>query len=108
MELISIIMIVFALFAFAAVVFRTKKGDITKGEFLFWSIIWIGVIIVALIPSFASALADLFGIGRGVDVLIYVAILILFYLAFRIYVKIEKLEQEITALVRKLALSKKK
>jgi len=108
MEIISIIMIVFALFAYAAVVHRVRKGEITKGEFIFWSVVWFGVIIVALIPSFASAIADFFGIGRGVDVLIYVAILVLFYLIFRVYVKLEKIEQEVTLLVRKIALSKKK
>jgi len=107
MEIISIIMIVFALFAYAAVIHRVRKGEITKGEFIFWSIVWIAVIVVALIPSFAAEIANFFGIGRGVDVLIYISILALFYLIFRVYVKLEKLEQEITQLVRKLAKKKK-
>jgi hypothetical protein len=89
------------------VIYRAKKGDITKGEFVFWSVIWLAVIIIALIPSFATPMAEFLGIGRAVDVMIYLSILVLFYLVFRMYVKLEKTEQEITQLVRKIALKKK-
>jgi hypothetical protein len=110
MQMISIIMILFAIFAYIAVILKVRKDEITKGEFAFWSLLWIGVVVVALIPSFATTIADFFGIGRGVDVMIYLSILTLFYLVFRIFVKLEKLEQEMTMLVRKLAIetSKKK
>jgi hypothetical protein len=100
---ITIIMIGFALFAYSRVILRMKSGDITNAEFAFWSVLWIAVIVIALIPSFATKIADLFGIGRGVDVMVYISILLLFYLVFRVYVKLEHIEHEITLLTRRTA-----
>jgi len=100
---ITLIMIVFALFAFSRAVLRIKNGDITKTEFIFWSLLWIAVIVVALIPSFATKIASFLGIGRGVDVMVYVSILALFYLVFRVYVKLEHIEHEITLLTRNVS-----
>jgi len=100
---ITILMIAFALFAFSRAVLRIRHGDITKTEFAFWSLLWSLVIVVALIPSFASRIAEIFGIGRGVDAMIYVSILVLFYLVFRVYVKLEHIEHEITLLTRNVS-----
>jgi len=54
-----------------------------------------------------SHLATLTGVGRGVDVVIYVAIIILFYLLYRLYIKIENIEREITLIVREIAILEK-
>lgn len=100
---ITLIMIAFALFAYSRVILRIRKGEITGTEFAFWSVLWISVIIVALIPSFATSIANLLGIGRGADVMVYLSILVLFYLVFRVYVKLEHIEHEITLLTRNLS-----
>lgn len=104
MELIQIIIILFALFAYSRVVARTKDKNINPNEFIFWSIIWILVIAVALIPGITSIFAGVFGIGRGADFAVYISIIILFYLIFRVYVKAEKIEKDITKLVREVSL----
>lgn len=90
------------------VVFRlTKKykENILKiTEFIGWLVIWLIVLIVFWLPQTTSYLALLFGIGRGVDLAIYVAVLIIFYLIFRLYLKIDKQQKEITKITRHLAL----
>jgi len=43
------------------------------------------------------------GIGRGVDLAIYVSVICLFYLVYKLFIKIQSLERQITLLVRKLA-----
>ena len=48
----------------------------------------------------------LLGIGWGADLIMYVSLLISFYLIFRLYVALARLEQGITALVRALALER--
>ena len=55
-------------------------------------------------PDLTSSLAKLFGVGRGADVVVYLALVGLFFMVFRLMVKIEKLEREITKVVRNKAL----
>ncbi|MEM4282378.1 MAG: DUF2304 family protein [Candidatus Woesearchaeota archaeon] len=103
---IQIVIILFALFAFSRAVLRLKDKAITVGEFIFWSALWGFVIILAAHPAVGSIFSETFGVRRTVDFVIYVSLLLLFYLIFRIYVKTERLEQAITKLTRVLALEK--
>ncbi len=98
--------VVFALFALSRVVLRLKDGKITWPEFSFWTVIWAAVIVVAINPDLTFTLSNALGIERGVDVAVYCSIIILFYMMFRMLVKMEMLEQEITKAVRKDAISK--
>jgi hypothetical protein len=106
--ILQVIMIIFALFAWSRAFLRIRDKEISVREFLFWSTIWVTTITVAVYPDVMWAITDLLGIGRAVDVLIYVSILLLFYLMFRVYVNTEKQSQQITKLVRELALKKRK
>jgi len=107
MEIIQIIIIIFALFALSRVFLRFKDNKLTRNEFIFWVLVWVAIIIVSIIPSITGVLSHKLGIGRGIDLLIYLSIIVLFYLMFRLYVKLESVEKEITALVRRVALDKK-
>lgn len=55
-------------------------------------------------PQTTDVIASKLGVGRGVDVVIYVSLMVLFYVVFRLFIKIEEVEREITTLVRKLAI----
>lgn len=104
MSIIQVLIIVFALFAITRTIRQLKKGALTMAWLLFWIVFWLVVVIVAALPQTADALARIVGVGRGADVVIYLSLIALFYLIFRLYVKIEQVEGEITRLVRKLAL----
>jgi hypothetical protein len=58
------------------------------------------------ISDATSFLAHLFGIGRGADLIIYASLLIAFYLILRIHLTLARLEQEITQIVRAIALER--
>lgn len=73
----------------------------------FWLIAWTSVGVILFYPKLTSYLADLLGIGRGIDVIIYLSIVGLFYLVFRLYLKTEKLNQKIAKLAQKEALQEK-
>jgi len=105
---LQIVVVLFALFALSRAILRFKDGRITKGELTFWSLLWIALIVFVFLPGIASFISNMLGIGRTVDAVMYAAIIVLFYLIFKIYVKIEGVEQEITTVVRKVALRKKK
>ncbi len=103
MEMIQYLIIIFAIFAYSWSILRFKDKNITRSEFGFWTIIWSSIIIFTLIPSITTVFSQPLGIGRGIDFIIYFSIIILFYLIFRIYVKIERQRQEITLIVREVA-----
>ncbi len=73
-------------------------------KLLFWGIFWgIALIFIWLPTNTIDKVGQLFGVGRGIDVLVYLSIIFLFYYIFKQSEKINKLEKEITKLVRRLA-----
>ena len=104
MSIIQILIIVFALFAVTRTVLQFKKGAVSRHWLLFWMLFWVGAGTVAALPQTADTLARIVGVGRGADVVIYLSLIVIFYLIFRLYVKIEQVESEITRLVRKLSM----
>ncbi len=107
MQLIQIFGIVFALFLLVKTIQKFKKEKLKASSFVFWSIIWTAIIIVSILPSTTSFLANILGVGRGIDIAIYVSIIILFFLIFQIYIKLQKIEETITSLVSRIAIEKK-
>ena len=105
--LIQIILILFIIFAIIKVALRYKDKVISLQEFLIWTVFWFMVGFVIILPETTSLVANFVGVGRGVDLVIYISILFLFYLAFRILVRLDKIEKDITKVVRKIALDKK-
>lgn len=101
---IQILLFIFVLFAASRVILRFREKVISTKTALFWVIIWSSAAAGILLPQTTTRIASYFGIGRGVDVIVYVALAILFYLVFRIYVMVEDLRHEITFLVREMAL----
>lgn len=56
-------------------------------------------------PAHASALAELAGIGRGVDLIIYTWVVISLLMLLNLHLKLRAQMELITALVREMALS---
>ena len=107
-SVIQILALIFALFAMSRVVLRARDKKISVNELFFWLAVWCGLVFVVFFPQITSKVAFFLGIGRGIDVVIYSSIAILFYLIFRLYVKLEENQRSITLLVRELALNKKR
>jgi small membrane protein len=106
--LIQIFVMVFGLFAFSRAVLRFRGGSIKLGELLFWAGVWILGILFALFPGILNWFSSVGGFIRGMDFVVASSIIILFYLMFRLYVKLDELDQTITKLVREIAISKAK
>lgn len=102
---IQIFLLIFIAFFLSRVFLRSREKVISAKTSLFWTIVWIIALIGILLPATTSKIATLVGVGRGVDVIIYLALSLLFYLVFRLYVMIEDIRREITSLVREIALS---
>jgi len=104
MYLIQILAIIFCLFAIWRLTMRFRRREVKWTEFLSWLIFWFAVGIAFIIPDSLTRLANILGIGRGADLVLYVAVVVLFYLIFRIFVRLEKMERNITKVVRDKAL----
>ena len=102
--IIQVLIVLFALFAWSRAMLRLKGNNISIGEFSFWSILWIAVILIALFPGLIGDLSQIVGVGRAVDMVVYISIIVLFYLVFRLYVFVDSKNREITTLVRELAI----
>jgi len=106
--IIQLLITLFVLFAISRVWLRYNDGSLSLVSSFFWSIIWMGLGVVVWVPNITTSFADLIGVGRGADALVYISVVILFYGLFRVYVKLEFIEHEITSLVRNNALKEGK
>lgn len=102
--LIQVIAAIFTLFALSRAYLRFKEKKLSSFAFILWMFVWIAGVLAIFLPDVTSRVAKIFGIGRGVDVILYASIVVIFYLLFRIYIKIEDIGREITQLARKVAL----
>jgi len=102
--IIQVILVLFIIFAVSKVALRYKDKIISLQELVLWTIFWFLVGFVVIFPESTSYVANLVGVGRGVDLVIYLSVLILFYLVFRVLVRLDKTEKDITKVVRKVAL----
>jgi len=106
-ELYQLIAIFLGLLAIIYSILRFRDGKMSLGMFLLWILLWIIVIIISLYPNDTNYLAIYTGIGRGLDFVLILGILISFYLIFKMYNKIETIEEELTDLVREIAIQNK-
>ena len=108
LTIIQILAVVYVVFTASRAILRAKDKKISIAEFFFWLALWFGLVFVVFFPNIVSSFADILGIGRGIDFILYVSVGGLFYLIFRLYVKIEESQQQITHLVREISLWEKK
>jgi len=104
--LLQVLVLIFGIFAISRAFLRFKDRKISGSSLALWSILWAGAIVVVMLPATSVFFAKILGIPRGADFVVYVSIIILFYLMFRLYVKIDSVEKNTTRLVRELSISK--
>lgn len=98
--------VLIGLIAIILSIFRFKDGKMTLGMLSFWILVWIAVLLISIFPESTNSLATLTGIGRGLDFILILGLIGAYYLVFKMYNMIENMEQEITELVREIALQK--
>lgn len=79
--------------------FRTRLLD----RFLFLGLAAGGALLV-IRPDWATRLANLFGVGRGADLITYLGFVIVAYLWLMMYSRVRKLDAQLTELTRQIAI----
>lgn len=104
-QLIALIIIAFFL---ARLYWQKQKNYIGLNEFLFWLVFWLAAaILIIFLKVIDKLVADLGFSGSGIEVLLYLSIAILFYFVFRLRLKLEKIEKDITKIVKNIAIKDK-
>lgn len=104
---IQFFLVLFFALALFKVIVRFKKREMNFLNALVWFLFWLVAAMVVLYPGLAVGLAKFLGVGRGVDAVIYLAMAGLFSLVFRLWIKLEKIEKNLTSLVRQDTLENK-
>jgi hypothetical protein len=82
---------------------KFKKDRVSWPRTLIWILFWCIGLFVVWFPVTIAKIAQVSGVGRGVDIIIYISIILLFYLLSNQNTKIEELNKQITKLTREIA-----
>jgi small membrane protein len=99
-------LLAFVLIALIKAISSYRQRGLRTLDFLFWTLVWIGTASIIIFPDATSFVAHQLGIGRGADLIVYTSLLFSFYLIFRLHLTLGRLEQEITEIVRAIALER--
>lgn len=102
--LIQIIFVPIMLAALFVTWRRAWQRVIRLLEAFVWTLVWGGAAVTISLPMVSSRLAQVFGIGRGVDLVVYASVAFLYLLVFRLFVEHVKVERQLTLIVRREAL----
>ncbi len=105
-QLIAVIIIL----AFLLRLFREKRREeISRSEFALWLSFWsLSLLAVVGIKQIDRLVAWLGFSGSGINFLIYLAVLVLFYFIFRLRLSLGRLDRSLTELTRSEALKEKR
>ena len=83
--------------------FRARTESLQM--FLLWSLTWITVVIVALFPSIVDVILAYSASGRvGLGTFFGMGLVFVLFVVYRIYVKLERVEQKLIKTIQELAL----
>ncbi len=107
MSIIQVVFVIFVLFALLRAGSQYTARDISFREWILWTVFWVVVGVAAVLPRTTDLIASKLGLetGRGVDLLVYIAIPVLFYAIFRLMARIDSLQATITEVVRHVGIA---
>lgn len=105
---IQIIISIVALLVIINAVAKLRQKTFTLAMFIIWSSLWFAMGVVVWYPNISNIVARFLRVGRGTDAILYISLIVIFYLIFRISARLEKLHQDVTKLTRAIAISSKK
>lgn len=104
MYLYALIFPVIALIAIIWFITRYLKGKNSFFTVLLWSMFWIVVSLFAIFPEVSMTFARIFGITRGLDFIIILVFVILFYTVLKLYFIVDDMQNNLNKVVKELAL----
>ena len=85
-----------------------KRKEFSVKEFSFWSLLWLVFIIVAIFPSVLDPVSKTLNFARTFDLLVISGFLFLMLTVFYTYIITRHNQRKLEAVVREMAIRKKK
>jgi hypothetical protein len=102
--LIKILLLLFVAVAIWRVWQNYFRQHLAARPAVCWTILWLAAALAIIDPWLTTALANYLGVGRGTDLAFYASAVVIFYLLFRLFIKMDEQKKQITILARKQAL----
>ena len=81
-----------------------RWGWATRRESLIWALVWLVAGGAIIWHDVTSVIARALGIGRGADLVLYCAVVVMMVGFLMVYVRMRRIRRELTLLVRELAI----
>lgn len=80
------------------------RGWATRREGLAWASVWLCTGVAIARPDLTVRIARFMGIGRGADLVLYCAVIVMLIGFFMVYARLRRLRRDLTLLSRHLAI----
>ena len=84
-----------------------KKKNLNMKYGMYWTIVFFIMLILIIFPNIIERIASLCGFIEAPNMLFLIAIFILFYIVFRLYITVSKLQEINKYLVQEISILKK-
>jgi len=101
--MLKIIILFFVVFAVSRAYLRFKDKSLDARALILWMALWAAVLVLVFHPQLSDNFASFLGVQRGADIAFLAAIVILFYLVFRLYTKVDSVDQNLTRLNKNIS-----
>lgn len=98
---LSQVLLILALILFILYVYRLRSILLERMIYLLCGLV--GIVLV-IYPDLSTLIANRLGIGRGVDLLVYLCIVVGLFYAVSLTARIKRLERQLTEVIRRQAL----
>ncbi|WP_296804770.1 DUF2304 family protein [uncultured Methanobrevibacter sp.] len=105
MFLYALIVPIISIIAIIWFIGRYLNNKNSLSTVVLWSIFWIFVSLFAIFPEFSNSFARIFGITRGLDFVIILVFVVLFYTILKLYFVIDKMQNNLNKVVKEVALN---
>ena len=104
MSVFQLVALAMLAFLFAGTVTMAFRHQLAGRVGSLWAAIWIAAAVAIVWPNTTRVVAQVLGIGRGADVVLYAFVLIVLIGFYTVYLRLRRLDANLTLLVRHLAL----
>ncbi|KKS63720.1 hypothetical protein A3E45_01220 [Candidatus Daviesbacteria bacterium RIFCSPHIGHO2_12_FULL_43_11] len=85
-----------------------RHGNLSRNFTSIWLLLWISVLFFIFEQNTLIRAAHFLGISRGVDLVIYLAVILTFYLIYKIFFTLNQINQKVTEIIREMAVKNPK
>lgn len=83
-----------------------KKNSYSRTSFIIWAVIWLGAIVLLIIPNTLSSLVDILGASSTLNLYLALAVAFFSAVSFMNYVHVQRQGRQVEQLVRAVAMDR--